>query len=152
MNHFPVLTLLLLTSCAGKSSQPDTKLIVGEWVVVDFQTPKAEEDRSQRRKKASISAGTWSQQFQGEQFVDFEYTLDPSKSPKQIDLTSTAPDGKRLTVRGIYEFTDPDRMRVCLGTSPLVEKKGKPDYVESVRPVAFEAKDGPLITYRRATK
>jgi uncharacterized protein (TIGR03067 family) len=151
MNRLSLLAILAVCGCTSRPPLPDARLILGEWYVVDFQSPMKDEDRGQRRKKAIITEGTWSQQFQGEQFEDFEYALDPTKSPKEIDLIYTASDGKRLTVRCIYELTA-DRLRVCLGSPPVVGKNGKPEYVESVRPPAFEVKDGPLITYRRATQ
>jgi uncharacterized protein (TIGR03067 family) len=148
------LIALVLCGC-GKPAPTDAQRIVGEWIVMDFHSPTEKEDRGQRRKHAIITEGTWSQQFQGEQYEDFEYTLNPSKSPKQIDLTFTDPSGKRLTVRGIYELDSDelsDRLRLCLGSPPVVQKDGKAEYTESVRPVAFEPKTGPLIRYRRKTE
>jgi uncharacterized protein (TIGR03067 family) len=156
MNRLPAIALVLvLCGCGGKPAPPDSQLITGNWVVVDFHSPGATEDRSQLRKRAVVTEGTWSQQFQGDMFEDFEYTLDPTKTPKHIDLTQTNSEGKRLTVRGIYELTHDemgDRLRVCFGSPPVVPKNGKPEYVESIRPTAFEAKDGPLISYRRKTE
>jgi hypothetical protein len=34
----------------------------------------------------------------------------------------------------------------------VVQKNGKAEYVESVRPTTFEPKDGPVISYRRKTE
>jgi uncharacterized protein (TIGR03067 family) len=150
-NCLLLFSLVLLCGCGFKPPPPDPVQIVGVWVVVDFQSPAAKEDRGQRRKKLIVTEGTWSQQFQGDRFEDFEYALDPSKSPKEISLTYTAPDGRRLTVRGIYELAG-DRLRLCLGSPPVIQKDGKVDWVESVRPVAFEVKHGVLITYSRATE
>lgn len=152
MKRFPLFGVLLFAGCTDAFAFQAAPRIVGEWVVVDFHSPGAVEDRSQLRKRASISEETWSEQFQGDQFEDFEYTIDATRTPKQLDLIYTGPDGKRLTVRAIYEQTEDDRLRVCLGSPPLVRRNGKVESVESVRPVAFEAKDGPLITYQRKTK
>lgn len=154
MKRFGLLALVFC-GCSGKPAPTDAERIQGNWVVMDFHSPAATEDRGQRRKNAVVTAATWSQQFQGDSFEDFEYTIDPTKSPKQIDLTYTDATGKRLTVRGIYELTADemsDRLRLCLGSPPLVKKGGKAEYVESIRPTAFEAKAGPLISYRRKTE
>ena len=70
----PVIVLALLCGCGGKPPPPDAQRIVGDWVVVDFQSPGATEDRGQRRKRAVITEGTWAEQFQGDAFEDFEYT------------------------------------------------------------------------------
>lgn len=152
MKHFGLIALVL---CGCGKPPADAQRIVGEWVVVDFHSPTATEDRGQRRKRAIVTEGTWSQQFQGEEYEDFEYALNPTQSPKHIDFTFTDASGKRLTVRGIYELTSDqmgDRLRLCLGSPPVVTKDGKAEHVESVRPTAFEAKTGPLISYRRKTE
>lgn len=146
--------LLLLCGCV-EDAHPDAETIVGEWVVMDFHSPRQTEDRGQRRKFAVVTAGTWSEQFQGATFEDFEYTLNPSASPRQIDLTYTAANGKRLTVRGIYELSRDaisDQLVVCFGSPPVVERNGKAAFVESVRPTAFAPTSGPLIRFRRKSE
>ncbi len=156
MSRLPLFALVLLSGCAGKPPLPDAQRIQGDWVVVDFQSPKGDEDRGQRRKRVVITEGTWSEQFQGDTFEDFEYSIDPSKSPKEIDLIFTHMNGRRLTVRGIYELPDADHigdgLRVCFGSPPVIEKNKKEEFVESVRPTTFEAKTGPLIRCRRKTE
>lgn len=154
MKRFSVL-LLMVCGCGGKPTPTDSQRIVGEWIVMDFHSPNEKEDRGQRRQHAVVTSDTWSQQFQGTEFVDFEYTLNPSKSPKEIDLTYTDIRGKRLTVRGIYELGSDelsDTLRLCMGSPPVVERNGKAEYAESVRPTAFEPTAGPLIRYRRKTE
>lgn len=152
MNRLPLLAVVTLAGCTGTPSEPDALRVLGKWVVVDFHSPGAAEDRGQRRKLAIVTEGTWSEQFQGDRFEDFEYALDASKTPKELDLTFTGPDGKRLTVRAIYELIDDDRLRVCLGSPPIVLRNGQAAYVESERPVTFEAKDRTVISYHRATR
>ncbi len=150
--HF-VLVILVCAGCGKPTPQPDAEQIRGEWVVVDFQSPKHTEDRSQRRKLAIIFAETWSEQFQGDVFEDFEYQLDSTTNPKSLDLIYTDSRGKRLTVRAIYEMRDRERLRVCLGSPPVITgANGKVEYVESVRPTEFAPTTGPLISYRRKTQ
>lgn len=146
--------LLLLCGCV-EDAPPDAEKIVGEWVVMDFRSPMAAEDRGQRRKFAVVTEGTWSQQFQGSTFEDFEYALNPSTAPKQIDLTYTASNGKRLKIRGIYELSRDDisdQLVVCFGSPPVVDRNGKAEYAESVRPTAFGPTTGPLIRFRRKSE
>ena len=156
MKRFLLFVFVLLSGCAKKPPLPDAQRIQGEWVVVDFQSPKKDEDRGQRRKRAIISEATWSEQFQGDTFEDFEYKLDPSKSPKEVDLIFTNASGQKLTIRGIYELTEPDHigdaLRVCFDAAVVVEKNKKEEFVESVRPKTFESKTGTLIRFRRKTE
>jgi uncharacterized protein (TIGR03067 family) len=50
-------------------------------------------------------------QFKGT--IRAELTVDPGKSPKHIDWVRKAGPGKGKTMRGIYEFLNEDRYRVC---------------------------------------
>lgn len=150
MKRLILIAVVLLSGC-GEPPAPDAERLPGDWIVVDFHSPKGTEDRGQRRKHAQISSETWSEQFQGDGYEDFEYRIDPGKSPKELDLVFTNPDGKRLRVRAIYELNDGDKLRVCFGTPPVVSKFGRPAYVESVRPTAFAPTTGPLVSYRRKT-
>ncbi|HEY1187971.1 MAG TPA: TIGR03067 domain-containing protein [Gemmata sp.] len=151
MKRFMLIAALVPCGC-GTWEPTDAERLRGDWVVVDFHSPNATEDRSQRRKHALITEETWSEQFQGTRFEDFEYVVNASATPKELDLIFTNPDGKRLRVRAIYEFTDRGQLRVCFGTPPVVSKDGKPEYVESVRPTSFEPTGGPLIRYCRKTE
>lgn len=148
MKRICVLTLVLSSGCSRGPQPSDAKLILGEWVVVDFHSRGGSEDRSQLRKKATVTEGTWSQSFQGDRFEDFEYSLDPGKSPKEIDFIYTAPDAKRMVVRGIYILSG-DRLTLCVGSAPLQNANGKVEVVESRRPRAFDVNEGLLISYRR---
>lgn len=149
MNRTPLFAVVLLCGCAGPGPG-DAQRLLGDWVVVDFHSPAVAEDRGQLSKRATITEGTWSEQFQGARYEDFEYAVDTGKCPKELDLIFTGPDGKRLRVRAIYEFLDDDRLRVCFGTPPIVPgKNGEPEFVESVRPTAFEPTGGPLVRYQR---
>ncbi|HKB01177.1 MAG TPA: hypothetical protein VKD90_03110, partial [Gemmataceae bacterium] len=43
----------------------------------------------------------------------FRYTLDPSQSPKAIDMEVPGPDGEPQMCQGVYELTD-DRLTIHL--------------------------------------
>lgn len=147
-----IAVLLLFAGCGPAAPVSDAETLLGEWAVVDFHAPGGAEDRSQFRNRARVSAETWSQQFNEGLYEDFEYTIDPTRAPKHLDLTYTDPRGKRLTVRAIYEIAG-DELRVCMGSPPVVvSPAGTARYAESRRPSAFEAKDGALMVFHRAKK
>jgi uncharacterized protein (TIGR03067 family) len=145
-----LFTSMLASGCCFKPPPSDQEVIIGKWIVVDFHSPAEKEDRSQRRKKLHVSSGTWSQQFQGEKFEDFEYWLDDTKTPKEISLAFTKSDGRRLIIPGIYELNG-ERLRLCLG-GPQLEDNLKRSVVEEQRPTAFDARQGLLIIYCRAAE
>jgi uncharacterized protein (TIGR03067 family) len=51
----------------------------------------------------------------GKQLTPGEFKIDPTVTPKTIDVTFTQGDGKGSTLKGIYELTD-DTYKVALGT------------------------------------
>jgi RNA polymerase sigma-70 factor (ECF subfamily) len=73
----------------------------------------------------------------GEDDVDGEatYVLDPTKTPKAIDLTPDRGPAKGKTLSGIYEL-EGDRLKVCFVTPEAEEEKGKG------RPTQFATKPG----------
>lgn len=64
------------------------------------------------------------------------YTIDPTKSPKQIDLVETA-DGKKFNCPGIYEI-DGDTLKLAIANAP------------HGRPRAFDGKHSVLLILKRS--
>jgi uncharacterized protein (TIGR03067 family) len=50
---------------------------------------------------------------QSKEVIRAETTVDPSKSPKQMDWVRSTEPGKGKTMHAIYEFIDADHYRVC---------------------------------------
>jgi uncharacterized protein (TIGR03067 family) len=68
------------------------------------------------------------------------YTIDPSKSPKEIDIVSTSGSNKGKTAPGIYAF-EGDEFKLCFANRP-----------GGTRPITFAAKEGSghtLFVFRR---
>ena len=97
----------------------------------------------------------------GPQTQKMPMTLDPSKSPKQIDLVSPTPPGvklKELNTPGIYKL-DGDKLHICMAAlevSSTARAAGEaPPIAEDVsvkvgkRPGAFDDKDGVLFVLER---
>ncbi len=68
------------------------------------------------------------------------FTIDPSKSPKCLDLTARV-GGAEIKVPAIYEISGDD-LKVCI---PLIES-GKS--LDLKRPERFETKGSPAILIR----
>jgi uncharacterized protein (TIGR03067 family) len=80
--------------------------------------------------------------YQGGKRLEDSLTLDPTKSPKQIDTRGTAPGGKVHTTRGIYRV-ERDTLTICLVTGG------------TQRPAEFKTQPGSdqvLYTFRRQKK
>jgi uncharacterized protein (TIGR03067 family) len=80
--------------------------------------------------------------LEGDKRQELSLTIDPSKSPKQIDAQGTGPGGREEQGLGIYQL-DGDTLRVCY------------DPKEKQRPTQFKSKPGSnqvLETFRREKK
>jgi uncharacterized protein (TIGR03067 family) len=109
---------------ADPKQKPDLELIQGTWLIVGLETGgKAEAERNYRgntftftRDKATLREGTFPA-------IDFALSLDPSRTPRAIDLTA-----KGNLLKGIYKL-DGDEMTLCIGIGGL-------------RPTEFATKGG----------
>jgi uncharacterized protein (TIGR03067 family) len=93
----------------------DKKRLQGTWSVV------SENVGGQSRRTEGDSHGSWI--IDGDKIVmqtdgrrEGKFTIDPSKSPRQIDITVASSDGKKEeTIRGVYELRGDD-LYVCLAS------------------------------------
>jgi uncharacterized protein (TIGR03067 family) len=93
----------------------DKKRLQGAWSVV------AENVGGQSHRTGGDSHGSWI--IDGDKIVmradgrrEGKFTIDPSKSPRQIDITVSSSDGKKKeTIRGVYELRGDD-LYVCLAS------------------------------------
>jgi uncharacterized protein (TIGR03067 family) len=109
--------LLLLSALAGQSTaQPpadpkqksDQDLVQGIWVITSLETGgKAEPFNNNKgsflfsKDKVTLRESTYSP-------IEFSFSLDPTKTPKSIDLTV-----KDHVIRGIYKFEN-DELFLCV--------------------------------------
>ena len=80
------------------------------------------------------------------------YAIEPSKKPKQIDLTSAPPGEEKMTARGVYEL-DGDALKIRFGAvGIMIDGNGKKTVIPSVRPKSLDAKEGVLMVLKREKK
>jgi len=76
--------------------------------------------------------GTWTAEFKGKTFtytvvgfgkdtaigsrIQFSYSLDPMKDPKEMDLVLRMEDGKEIPMKAIYELKG-DTLRIAIGNT-----------------------------------
>jgi uncharacterized protein (TIGR03067 family) len=100
--------LLLQRVPAGGAPRSDKELIQGRWQAVAIQTYRRPAPAARLKPFSNVVfAGDRLYQFTGEQCI---FKLDPSKSPKEIDLL----DNDTWVRRGIYSL-DGDTLKLCLG-------------------------------------
>jgi uncharacterized protein (TIGR03067 family) len=141
MRVLTAITLLALvgtTTGAADDPKDAAKKLEGTYEVLEFieaGKPKVDELES-----FGIKDGVMSIKTKGNNVEKATFTLDPSKSPAQIDIL---PDGDKKPVKGIYTVKETDKgleLTIAFGDGPNAE-----------RPKDFKADpdQGYLVTLRR---
>jgi len=139
------LCALTVTAAAqNDSAKEDAAKLQGAWVriYVDVDGKKTDDGKKKAGEAVTLVV-------KGDKFGDDTFKLDPTKKPKQIDLTIVNDKGKSMTWPGIYELKG-DELKVCF-PFPF---EGKFDKI-AIRPTAFGSKRGGndvLEVYKREAK
>jgi uncharacterized protein (TIGR03067 family) len=106
------------TAAAGDAKEEavkkDRKKYEGTWQAVSL-TADGNEASEEDVKKITVvneADGKWAVQVEGKFVARGTSKIDPTKEPKEIDLTTTEGEGEGKTARGIYEVGEDDR-KVC---------------------------------------
>lgn len=141
-----VLVPMVALVAAGddKKAEADLKAMVGKWKVEKAEmggkdlTDFAKEMQFEIRQGGKYTAKI------GDETDEGAFTVDPSKSPKELDVKPTSGPNKGKTVKGIYKI-EVDTLTVCYGF----------EADKAARPTKFDSKDGDktlLMTYKREKK
>lgn len=111
---------------AEPQPKTDQELIQGNWLIVGLEAGgKQEPEKNYKDNTFTFAKDRATLREKGFPPVDFTFALDPTKTPKAIDLTPTKGGG---TVRGVYKL-DGDDLTLCLS-------------IGGARPTEFATKAG----------
>jgi uncharacterized protein (TIGR03067 family) len=96
----------------------DRKKYEGAWQVVSLEVDgkKTGEEDAKKITVVNEADGKWTIEVEGKVVARGTSVIDPTKKPKEVDLTTTEGDDKGSTALGIYEISD-DARKVCLATA-----------------------------------
>jgi uncharacterized protein (TIGR03067 family) len=133
-------TALFLVGLPNASGDPqddaikkELKTMAGTWRPVSAENNgfKVSEDSLKDARRALDADGKWTMRRGDETVLEWKVkTLDPTKTPKTIDIEVASGSYKGVVYLGIYEF-DGDTLRICFAM---------PD--RPVRPTEFSAGKG----------
>ncbi|MEX2139060.1 MAG: protein kinase [Pirellulales bacterium] len=108
----------------NRSADEETKIFQGEWNVVGLEGDghKASEGEL-KTQKWSVEGNTITASAHGST-GKMRFTLNPKKTPKEIDLVALDGNLKGTTTFGIYEFQN-GRLRICHG-GPMEKETDRP--------------------------
>ncbi len=147
MNLTTILLMMLGCFAAGNTQEDATKdevkKLQGTWVriAVDVDGQKSEDSKDPKEAITLI--------IKGDKYHDELFKIDPTKSPKHLDVMTVDDKGKPFTLPGIYELKG-DVLKVCF-PYPF---EGKFDQMHK-RPTEFGSKKGGnevLEVYQRQKK
>jgi uncharacterized protein (TIGR03067 family) len=126
---------------ADEKADADLKAMVGKWKVEKAVLGGQDLTEHLKDMKFEITAGGKYTVEIGPENDAGTFTVDPAKSPKQLDVKPTGGPNKGKTVKGIYKI-DGDTMTICYDHMADAAK----------HPEKFESKDGTtllLMVYKR---
>ena len=142
------MTVAMLSAFGADNSddeavKKDRKRIEGTWKVVSF-TINGNQSTGDVGKIIVVNGadGSWNLTVNDQELVQGATTINPSKKPKEIDITPTTGDDKGKMYPGIYEVAD-DTRKLCFAPT------GKP------RPTEFTSVAGTdhvLVMFERVKK
>ena len=128
--RYAICTLLLFTGgfLAAQDGEPtDLDRMQGTWVVVSLtEEGKAVLAKDVEELEIVIEKNTYTAFDKGMMVVKYEFKLDATKKPKEIDLTYLVGLDKGKTVPAIYKLGK-EQFTICLDE----EKKNRPKVFES---------------------
>jgi uncharacterized protein (TIGR03067 family) len=109
---------------AGDAAERDRKALVGTWTVVSVEANGQKiPDEAIKDFQFIFTPESLTRKKGGKAESGAGYRLDPSKSPKWIDMTGTT-DGKERAVPALYELSG-DTLKLCF-RNDYKSKDGKP--------------------------
>jgi uncharacterized protein (TIGR03067 family) len=118
----------------AKKARPDKEAIQGTWIWVSAEAggKKKPDGEFKAKQVATVIRGdTMTVRHKGRETQSAKYRLDPTKSPKEIDLTIEQGD-RTFVLKGIY-LLEGDSLTIC---------QGGPD---DARPKKFASEAGPAF-------
>jgi len=140
-----ILPAVVLLLGGDDLSRREAKKLEGTWAPVSSERNgkvRPEASRKQRDVRLVFQGETFALTAGGKDEAKGTIRLTPSKKPKAIDLIVVGPDGKGVTIPGIYEL-EGDKLTLATGL-PGRE-----------RPAAFKTKEGSdqeTSVYKRVQK
>jgi uncharacterized protein (TIGR03067 family) len=106
--------LVLAADAPKDTAKKDLDKFQGTWTVVSVENSGQEMPADAVKELRLVIKGNERMMKMGDEVrARSTFKLDPSKSPKEIDLTLQEGDMKGMTFKGIYEI-DGDTQKVCL--------------------------------------
>jgi uncharacterized protein (TIGR03067 family) len=108
-----LLAGVLVAADAKDDAKKEMEKLQGTWVMVSSErNGEALPDNQIKAFKRTIKGDEFTVARDAETVAKGTFTVDPSKSPKTIDVTITEGDNKDKKMLGIYEI-DGDNHKVC---------------------------------------
>ena len=110
--HLPLFLLVVAPAAADESSKTDLESLRGTWSIA-----RAIHDgrlsAPEKTKSVKLSFAGDKLTVQGEKGMESVFKLEPSKKPREIDVTPGSGPDKGMTLKGIYDLNG-DELKLCI--------------------------------------
>jgi uncharacterized protein (TIGR03067 family) len=121
---FLAASVLLTAVCGNEGTRQEGKVLEGRWSVKSVVRNRNDLPAERLKDLQAVFQDRRFMFQQGEkQLSKGTFRLDPSKTPRTIDLLTIDADGTEKTTLAIYELTE-DALRIC-GAQPGEERPGE---------------------------
>lgn len=110
--------LVVLFCQPANDAKKDLERMQGTWVMyaLEINGKDVPADKTQNTF-LTIKADVYMTKVKDKEVPGFRLKLDPSKTPKAVDMIQTQPDGSEKLSKGIYTF-EKDTLKICRGLAP----------------------------------
>jgi uncharacterized protein (TIGR03067 family) len=135
--------VLVTAGSGGEAEKKDLQLLQGDWVMKSSERDgKKMPDELVKTFTRTVKKNSYTARWeddQGAHSVSGVITLDPTKTPKHVDVVLSDGPSKGKTMLAIYKL-DGDTQTICVAVPG------------QARPTAFDSKQGVLTVWKRAKK
>lgn len=144
-----LFTLGIFVALTDEKPATETRNLQGTWIVAAAEG-RGKPVEQLKGAKVIFSGETVTFNVAGHE-ESGKYKIDATKKPIAIDIIKKTPDGKMEVDRGIYQL-DGNELKLCQGG--IDKSRSFPEDKETVvherkRPLAFDSKQGLLMTLKR---
>lgn len=144
---FTLAMVLTWVHFSGAVAAGEENSIIGTWKLISMTVQNGEKSDVPADTKVTIEKDKMTRTAEGKNET-VPIKLDPTKSPKQIDITIVGPDGSSHLVPGIYKL-EGDRLTIKTGKPKDPDAQQTRTEKVSERPTGFDEKTGAVIVLNR---
>ena len=115
---FLLIVFALAQPAAEEQAKKDLERMQGTWIIQALEINGKNVAINQLEGTVlTVKGDEYRTKIKDKELFGFRLKLDPSKTPKALDMIQKGPDGADKVIKGIYTFEN-DTFKMCRGIAP----------------------------------